>query len=224
MRYGRMFPAACVAFGIALWASASPGADVIVGSALAARGEVFRADAAHQYPLAPQAPVYLGDTIVTGAGKAKIGLNDGTTLSIGENTRLTLSTYQSVSNGFATRLHVWAGVLRLLVARITPGGRFEVESETAIAAVRGTDWMMSVTPDQTGVAVISGAVEVSSLEPPGHFRELHDTISKELAPVPSVMLDTPGLGTDVRRGEPPHPPHPWPAQRFSTMLERCNFE
>ena len=208
MWYGRMFPAACVACGIALWASASLGADVIVGSALATRGEVFRADAARQYPLAAKEPVYLGDTIVTRTGKANISLNDGTLLSVGENTRLRLSTYQSASNDLTTRLGLLGGVLRLFVARVTAGGHFEVESETAIAAVRGTDWMMSVTPDQTGVALVSGVVAVSG---------------RNRAEAP-VMLDTPGQGTDVMRGEPPHPPHPWSAQRFSTMLERCNFE
>jgi hypothetical protein len=208
MWYRRTLAAAWVVCWTTLWAGTGLAADVIVGSALAVRGEVFRADAARQYPLAAKEPVHLGDTIVTGAGKAEISLNDGTLLSVGENTRLRLSTYQSASNDLTTRLGLLGGVLRLVVARVTAGGHFEVESETAIAAVRGTDWMMAATADQTGVALVSGVVAVSG---------------RNRAEAP-VMLDTPGQGTDVKRDEPPHPPHPWPAQRFSTMLDRCNFE
>jgi hypothetical protein len=208
MRYGRGFAAACLIGAVMLWAGASRAAEVVVGSVLALRGEVFRNEGATRQALAAKAPVYLGDTIVAGAGKAKIGLNDGTIVSIGENTRIRLSTYQSTSNGFTTRLYVWAGALRLLVARITTGGHFEIESETAIAAVRGTDWLMDVTADMTGVAIVSGVVAVSS---PGK-------------PDATVVLDTPGYGTDVARGAAPTQPHAWGAQRFAKILERASFE
>src|SRR6185437_2621975 len=187
MRYGSGFAAACLVCLAMLWATESRAAEIIIGSVLAVRGEVFRGDDAKQLPLAAKAPVHLGDTIVSGAGKAKIGLNDGTIISVGENTRIRLTMYQSTSNNLTTRLNVWAGVLRLLVARVASGGHFEIESETAIAAVRGTDWLMDVTTDTTGVAIITGAVTVSSKGQPGS----------------SVVLDTPGHGTDVARGAAP---------------------
>jgi hypothetical protein len=208
MRYGSRVAAACLVCAAMLWAAQSLAAEVIIGSVLAVRGEVFRADDAKQSPLAAKAPVYLGDTIVSGAGKAKISLNDGTVISVGENTRIRLSMYQSTSNSLTTRLNIARGVLRLLVARITTGGQFEIESETAIAAVRGTDWLMDVTADTTSVAIITGAVAVSSTAKPGA----------------TVVLDTPGHGTDVARGEAPTTPHAWGAQRFAKTLERANFE
>ena len=207
MRDGPGFAAACLFCAALLWATHSPAAEVIIGSVLAVRGEVSRGDGAKQSPLEAKAPVYLGDTIVSGAGKAKIGLNDGTVISVGENTRLRLSMYQSVSNSFTTRLNVVAGALRLLVARISTGGHFEIETETAIAAVRGTDWLMDVAADMTAVAIITGAVTVSSKGKPG-----------------MVVLDTPGHGTDVARGEAPTNPHAWGAQRLAKALERATFE
>ena len=207
-RYGPRFAAMCLICIATFWAPAAFAAEVIVGQVLAVRGEVFRADDAKQSPLTAKAPIYLGDTIVSGAGKAKIGLNDGTIVSVGENTRVRLSMYQSASNGFTTRLYAWSGVLRLLVARITTGGHFEIESETAIAAVRGTDWLTDVTADMTAVAIINGVVTVSS---PGK-------------PETAVVLDTPGHGTDVARGAAPTTPHPWGAQRFAKTLERATFE
>ncbi len=208
MRDGPGFAAACLFCAAMLWATQSLAAEIIIGSVLAVRGEVFRADDAKQSPLTPKTPVYLGDTIVSGAGKAKISLNDGTVISVGENTRLRLSMYQSTSNSFTTRLSVVAGALRLLVARISTGGHFEIESETAIAAVRGTDWLMDVAADMTGVAIITGAVTVSSKGKPGTM----------------VVLDTPGHGTDVARGEAPTNPHAWGAQRLAKALERASFE
>ena len=208
MRYGLGFAAACLVCVALLWATHSRAAEIIVGSVLAVRGEVFRGDDSKQSPLTLKAPVYLGDTIVSGVGKAKIGLNDGTIISVGENTRLSLSMYQSTSNNLTTRLNVWSGILRLLVARVASGGHFEIESETAIAAVRGTDWLMDVTADMTGVAIITGAVTVSSKSQPGT----------------AVVLDTPGHGTDVARGAAPTTPHAWGAQRFAKALERASFE
>jgi hypothetical protein len=207
MRYGSRFAAACLACAAMLWATQSLAAEVIIGSVLAVRGEVFRGDDAKQSPLAAKAPVYLGDTIVSGTGKAKIGLNDGTVISVGENTRIRLSMYQSTSNNLTTRLNIWAGIVRLLVARVASGGHFEIESETAIAAVRGTDWLMDAAADMTGVAIINGAVTVSSTSKPG-----------------TVVLDTPGHGTDVARGAAPTTPHTWGAQRFAKALERASFE
>jgi hypothetical protein len=209
MRYRRDIAAICVVYGTMLGAASSGhAAELVIGSVLAVRGEVFRAGDAGQAPLAAKAPVHLGDTIVSGAGKAKIGLNDGSIVSIGENTRLRLSTYQSTSNDFTTRLSMLSGVLRAIVGRIVARGRFEIETETAIAAVRGTDWLVDVTSKGTAVAVVSGVVAVSSRG----------------KPQTAVVLDTPGRGTDVAPGEEPHAPHAWPAQRFQTTLARASVE
>ena len=208
MRYGSGFAAACLVCAVMLWATQSGAAEVIVGSVLAVRGEVFRGDDGQRSPLAAKALVYLGDTIVSGGGKAKIALNDGTVISVGENPRIRLTMYQSTSNNLTTRLNVLAGIVRLLVARVTAGGHFEIESETAIAAVRGTDWLMDVTADMTGVAVITGVVTVSGKNQLGA----------------TVVLDTPGHGTDVARGAAPTTPHAWGAQRFAKALERASFE
>ena len=209
MRYGRNIVAAClVAVAMLAAAPAGSAADVIIGSVLAVRGEVFRAGDGGQTPLAAQAPIHLGDTIVSGAGKAKISLSDGSIISIGENTRLRLSMYQSTSNDFTTRLGLLSGVLRAFVARVIANGQFEIETETAIAAVRGTDWLVDVTPAGTGVALVSGVVAVSSRAKPEKV----------------VVLDAPGRGTDVAPGGEPTAPHPWAAQRFQTTLERASFE
>ncbi len=109
---------------------------------LAVRGTVFTESAGSRKPLTANALVRRGDAIVSTAGKAKIALEDGSIVSVGENTRVRIDEYQRESRNVKARLALVAGALRLFVAKVTPDGNFEVETETAIAAVRGTDWLI----------------------------------------------------------------------------------
>ena len=184
-------------------------ADVIVGSVLAVRGAVFRDGGAGQQPLVANMPVQLGDTIVSTAGKAKIALSDGTIISVGENSRLRVADYDSATNNAKTRMSLVSGALRLLVNKVPSTGTFEVETETAVAAVRGTEWVIEVTPEQTSVALLSGVVAVSG---------------RDLQAQSTVELVAPGQGTDVRRGAAPTPVVQWGAQRFTSTVARATFE
>ena len=136
------------------WMTASA-ADVVVGSVLAVRGAVFSDTAAGQQPLVVNAAVHRGDTIVTVAGKAKIALNDGSIISIGENSRVAACRLRRQGlEQRRSRVTLLTGVLRAARRhRTTSPGTFEVETETAIAAVRGTDWVIEATPERTSVAV-----------------------------------------------------------------------
>ena len=194
---------------VTLWTGAAFAADVIVGSVLAVRGAVFWDAGSGQQPLKVNAPVRLGDTIVSVAGKAKIALDDGTIISVGENSRLRVADYDNAPNNLKTRIGLISGAIRLLVAKVTPAGKFEVETETAVAAVRGTDWVIEATSEQTAVAIVSGVVAVSG----------RDGQSQS-----SVVLDAPGQGTDVRRGSAPTPVAQWGAQRFTNTLARATFD
>ncbi|MGO8916536.1 MAG: FecR domain-containing protein [Stellaceae bacterium] len=205
----RSFPAWCVAAAVLFWATGASADDQLIGTVIAVRGEVFRQAGPDRQALTSRQPVHLADTIIAGGGKAKILLNDGSIVSIGENSRLALAQYQSVGNRLTTRLHLFEGVLRLFVNRSTAGGRFEIESETAVAAVRGTDWLIEAVPDRTGVAIIQGVVAVSGLGP-------HQQAT--------VLLEKPGDGVDVRRGEPPGAVHPWSRERFDTLSAHASFD
>jgi hypothetical protein len=201
--------ATCFVGMVTFWAGAVHAADVVVGSVMAVRGAVFRDTSGTQQPLLANAPVNLGDTIVSAAGKAKIALDDGTIISVGENSRVRIAEYEKSAGNTKARLSLVSGALRSLVTKVTPAGKFEIETETAIAAVRGTDWVIEVTSAQTSVAVVEGAVGVSGRE--GQAQA-------------TVVLDTPGQGTDVRRGAAPTPAVKWGAQRFADTLGRATFD
>ncbi len=209
MRRSQPVAVFCLAAIFCLWAGGARSADIVIGSVIALRGDVSLEAGTEHRALALRDPVRLADTIVSGAGKAKIALNDGSIISIGENSRLVLQEYRSVTNAMRTRLHLIEGVLRLFVNRAIAGGQFEIESETAVAAVRGTDFLIDAKAETTGVAVIDGIVMVSGRGPQAQS---------------SVLLEKPGEGVDVPRGGPPGPVRPWSAQRFGTTLARATLE
>jgi hypothetical protein len=197
--------AALAALPIAPAAAASP----VIGQVMAVKGEVFRESGGRREPAAKGAALEVGDAIVTEAGgKAKLLLNDGTIVSVGEKARLLLAQYQGAANGYRTRLRAEQGAMRFLFQRALELSRFEVETETAVAAVRGTRWLMDVEPGHTAVALLDGSVAVTARGAPGG----------------EVVLDRPGQGTDVRTGQAPTPPAIWGAQRFATVLSRASFE
>src|SRR5688572_4852965 len=152
---------AVIALLLCTWLGVASAADVVVGSIVAVRGDVFAdTGSGAPQPLMVNAPVRLGDTIVTGRGKAKVALSDGSIVSIGENTRVQVSHFTSPDTNPVIRLNLFTGVLRPLVSRTTTGS-FEVETQTAIAAVRGTEWLMEATAENTAVALLRGRVAVS---------------------------------------------------------------
>jgi len=201
-----------IAFGFIFASNAAQAADTqppVIGEVVAVRGAVFFDAGTVQQPLVVKAPVHRGDSIVSAAGKAQIGLLDGTIISVGENSRVRVADYDASGAGTRARLGLVSGVLRLLVNKISPSGHFEVETETAVAAVRGTDWVIEATPEKTAVAIVTGVVAVSGRAAPAS---------------PPVVLDAAGQGTDVPRGGAPSPPTRWGQQRFADTLARATFQ
>jgi ferric-dicitrate binding protein FerR (iron transport regulator) len=82
------------------------------------------------------------------------------------------------------------------------GGRFEVLTPQAVAAVRGTQWAVDVGSGTTAVFVISGRVLVRR----SNLR--------------SGVTLAPGQGVDVDQGMGPLTVRRWPAARASALLAR----
>ncbi|HYM31451.1 MAG TPA: FecR family protein [Candidatus Cybelea sp.] len=183
---------------------------LLIGEVIAVKSTVYREHDGKREALARGAGVFVSDVIVAeGDGKAQILLNSGSIISVGEKARIRLADFPGTDNQFTTRISAEQGALRLLVGHAQEGAHFEIETETAIAAVRGTDWLIDVTPDQTSVLVLSGSVTVRS-KAPGASGE--------------VLLDKPGTGTDVKRGAAPSHPIIWGAKRVKSTFERASFE
>ncbi|WP_201830111.1 FecR family protein [Microvirga zambiensis] len=79
---------------------------------------------------------------------------------------------------------------------------FQVQTPQAIAAVRGTQWVVDVSPGKTAVFVVNGRVSV---------RRATNTRSVNLGP---------GEGVDVEPGTAPLVVRRWPAARAAALLAR----
>jgi ferric-dicitrate binding protein FerR (iron transport regulator) len=96
-----------------------------------------------------------------------------------------------------------SGFFRAVARKILPQTLFEMRTGTAVAAVRGTQWLSEVTPEATAIVVLQGKVAVV---------HTHRSIRGK------VVL-TPGQGTDVRGNRPPPTAlKKWAEERVSRLL------
>lgn len=119
-------------------------------------------------PLAAGELIKSEDALKTGAsGKAELEWADGTRLKILPHTDLVIrkSNYIMVKKADISRFELGTGTIYVSIAKpLSPQSKFEIETPTTIASVRGTTFMVEVKNGRTQVAVDKGAVKVSSGE------------------------------------------------------------
>jgi hypothetical protein len=180
-----------------------------VGKVTALEG---RATVQHNGGSAPQAvrlqgPVYQQDVVRTeAASKLQLTFVDGTVVSLGEQstlqiTRFVYSPPKQTQNALVT---ISVGVFRAIVKTLSPESTFEINTPTAIAAIRGTDIMGEVGGDATAIVVLDGTVALFNAQ----------TVFR------GIVALTPGLGSTVRNDRPPTPPTKWAEERIE-LLQRA---
>jgi len=190
-------------------AAAEPPADGrAVGELVARVGAVAALRSGGSGPLAAGDPIYEQDLIVTGVdARAKIRFEDGTTLSIGGGSQLSVVEYldpAAAESGRRGVLSLLIGIVRAIVSPNADRPGLDIETRVAVASVRSTDLMVESAPKGMAAVALEGEVAVSS-KPPG--------------PVETVVL-TEGMGTDVAPDGPPSPPARWGSARVADFLDR----
>jgi len=167
-------------------------------------GAVFRRRDGAMVPLKRGDRIFRDDELVTGRdARMQVRLDDGAILVLGAGTRcllknLQLPTQEASGRGLAV---VGGGILRVILRGGGAWQGFSVQGSTAIASVRGTDFVVESDPDNTAVFVVTGLVSVEGMAGG------------------SVRLSS-GQGTDVARGERPTRAKRWGAARVGpTMAE-----
>jgi len=96
--------------------------------------------------------------------RAEIGFADGSILRIDSNSKLDIVDVKKEKSGSQkATAKVWSGKVWANVNKMSKKTKFQLESPTAVAAVRGTVYRMSVSDDQTTkIAVYSGEVAVDN--------------------------------------------------------------
>src|SRR2546428_9560136 len=114
---------------------------------------------------------------------------DGTELTLGERGTMTLSkfVYAPQHKMHEGVVSIASGFFRAVARKVLLQTRFEMRTGTAVAAVRGTQWLSEVTPEATAIVVLQGKVAVVHAH-----RSIH---GKDVL--------TPGQGTDVHENRPP---------------------
>lgn len=171
------------------------------GSAAAIRGRGIVA-------LATGDPVFVGDIVRTADhGRVLIRCRDGLRLVIGGGTEVALRAYLAggtPGGGLEAAFGLLRGIVRLIGGELLRPQRIEVDTRTAVASVRSTEWLVEATERGTGVLAITGVVEVQGLA--GGL----------------VRLDA-GEGTDVPPGGPPAAPRRWGDARRRDALARTSL-
>jgi len=116
--------------------------------------------------------VFVGDIVRTKSkSKAHITLKDESILNLAENSRMEIRRF-SFSKGNQKRrdgmFHMFRGQLRSIVHHTDDetAFNFKVETPTAVAAVRGTDWYAIVSSDALSSFICkTGKVEIKSINP-----------------------------------------------------------
>ncbi len=114
-------------------------------------------------------PVHISDAVMWNdllktdtAGRARVGLHDGSILSLGSNAQLRVVQHDATSQQTALQLEY--GKMRSQVVHLTKSGsKFEVKTPTAVIGVIGTDFFVDAQPDRTIVLCFKGKVTVSAL-------------------------------------------------------------
>jgi hypothetical protein len=195
---------------VPLGAQATTGPSVARVAALAGRASVVHFGSKVPVPLAVDARLFRADTVNTEAdGKARIVFEDETAVTVAELTTLRITQFPELARARSetTRLTVLAGAVRVGVKPATARSPVELWTATAVAAVRGTEFLVDVTADATGVAVLEGRVAVSNLRPD----------------VRGSVLLGPGEGTDVRGDNPPTPSARWGPARLRALEQRTRL-
>jgi hypothetical protein len=150
------------------------------------------------------APVRQGDTVRTlPETRLRITFEDGTRLVLGADSKVALARYAGAAGGDGEGvLELLRGIVRVVLEKAA-WHSFEVETRTAVASARSTQWIVELSDDGTAVFVVDGSVAVR-------------------AAGQEVLLQ-PGFGTDVPPDAPPGEPKQWGQGRVDDVLARTTL-
>ena len=176
--------------------------EALVGTAVVTRHETGEAG-----PLTIGAELFEGDRIRTETGaRLRLTLRDGSVLTCGEATGLTLdrALYAPERSSRSYLVRVSFGIVRAVVELLAAPATFEMQTNTAVISVRGTEWIAEAQRAATAVVALDGEVAVRNVNPA----------------VPGAVTLGPGEGVTVEAGAPPPAPTVWGDARRNAFIER----
>lgn len=157
------------------------------------------------------AKVFEGDTVTTAAdSRAKIVMSDRNVINVNPDSQVQIAKYQNdpTTGKKDVELNLLQGKVRNNVEQTYDGekSKFLIKTPTAVAGVRGTQFMAGYDPktQMTSIVTFKGAVTVASVNPQG------------------VVVGTPvvvkkGEMTSASPNAPPEPPRALPKEEVKKM-------
>lgn len=184
-----------------------------VGAIAALKGTaiVIRATGDKVEPANIGLALYQQDIIESGPdSKIKIVFKDDTVVMLGADGTLKITeyVYAPETESRSSLLSISRGIMRTVVNLFVPDSRFEVQTATAVASVRGTEWVTEAEPGNTNLLVFTGTVLVTSADP---------SITGE-----TVLND--GDGTNVLANQPPEAARTWSQDKVQAFRDRTLIE
>jgi hypothetical protein len=177
-----------------------PGKGLSIGKVYSVQADVIviHADRKCGYRAKKDIPLFEGDTIITqDKGRIEAVLNDGSAIILVPQTSIELSgsVYDQANGIRSSLINMALGKARFLVTKLTDFKRsdFKVKTETAIAGVRGSDFIVKASPGFTEIAALAKTrLEVASTLSPDKLTILSDYertfVEKGALPSPVVKI------------------------------------
>lgn len=157
-------------------------------------------------PGAADVVIHESDQIRTGAdGRAEVTFTDGSVLTVGPDSEVAISSFAPDPQESNAVMDLLSGIVRVTVNKATGWGRFDVRTTTAVASVRGTDYLVEDTGTASAVFVAEGRVAVSSRAGAG------------------TVVIREGQGVDVTSDYVPLVVKTWGEKRRDAALARVTF-
>jgi hypothetical protein len=152
--------------------------------------------------------LHRGDTIRTKRrAMAQVALDNDSVLNIAEESSLAIDSVSSDVGRDGSSIRALRGMVRTLVPKSAAAdSRFEIKTPTAVAAVRGTEWITKVGVDTTDFWVLGGIVAISNIDPN----------------VAGQVLVHANHATRVATGEPPLPPFAFSDSELMPLLKNLS--
>lgn len=194
----------------------------VVGEVLGVKGSVTLVSAGVLTPAAVGSRIESGSEVRTGRpGRVKLRFIDGSVLVVSDGSVLKVEKYQLNGTQRDAGFVLDIGLISQTVAPSATGS-WTVRTPTAVTAVRGTEYMVEVTPDQaTAVNVQSGKVVVGPNTGGTPSSKRKRSLMLEYEGL-TVILDRPDLGTVCGTDGQCGSSKPWEQDRINRLKERLS--
>jgi len=146
-------------------------------------------------------PIFEGDTLRTRANSLmKIKFFDGKIVSMAEKTKIQIDIYSKNKEITTSR----GGVRSIIDKALEKDESFKIKTTTAVAGVRGTDFVVLFLGDEMSIYVFSGIVNVKN--------DLGETVLEK------------GYHTIVKLNQPPLPPILTSMEKMNQILQLFNVD